>query len=352
MSVTDLAGFAGDEGRRRPAGAGEGALGDRARQPRARVQQIGGRAGGAAPVVAVSDIVPGRMIIAINGPAGAGKSTIARAIAARLGFAFLDTGALYRCAVLAGVRRNAAPEDIVAGTRHRARRAHTARWRGCHRRDPRPRDQRADADGGCPPRAPCGADAEADRAHVPRGLGGGGSRSVRSSCPTPMSRCSSPPLSRRGPGAVLRSTTSMSRGCVAPCSHETGWTASESTDLAAAPDAIEIDTTEMTRTMPWRRCWSFVPVPYTLASAHSRVELVVSRRRDAPGAPYSPSFVARSTVSSALAVGVAFVAVGRSCPPARRPDKTSVSTAERPATQRRGRTAACRVRPHGAHFAH
>ena len=55
------------------------------------------------------------MIIAIDGPAGAGKSTIARVVAARLGFAFLDTGALYRCAVLAGLLRNAAPEDIVAG---------------------------------------------------------------------------------------------------------------------------------------------------------------------------------------------------------------------------------------------
>ena len=55
------------------------------------------------------------MIIAIDGPAGAGKSTIARALAARLGFAFLDTGALYRCAVLAGLRRDAVPEDIVAG---------------------------------------------------------------------------------------------------------------------------------------------------------------------------------------------------------------------------------------------
>lgn len=55
------------------------------------------------------------MIIAIDGPAGAGKSTIARALAARLGFAYLDTGALYRCAVLAGIRRDAPPEDIVAG---------------------------------------------------------------------------------------------------------------------------------------------------------------------------------------------------------------------------------------------
>jgi len=53
------------------------------------------------------------VIIAIDGPAGAGKSTIAREVAARLGFAFLDTGALYRCAVLAGVRRNQPPEEIV-----------------------------------------------------------------------------------------------------------------------------------------------------------------------------------------------------------------------------------------------
>jgi CMP/dCMP kinase len=55
------------------------------------------------------------MIIAIDGPAGAGKSTIARTLAARLGFAFLDTGALYRCAVLAGLLREAVPEEIVAG---------------------------------------------------------------------------------------------------------------------------------------------------------------------------------------------------------------------------------------------
>lgn len=36
------------------------------------------------------------MIIAIDGPAGAGKSTVARALAARLGFRYLDTGAMYR----------------------------------------------------------------------------------------------------------------------------------------------------------------------------------------------------------------------------------------------------------------
>jgi CMP/dCMP kinase len=37
------------------------------------------------------------VVIAIDGPAGAGKSTVARALARRLGFTYLDTGAMYRC---------------------------------------------------------------------------------------------------------------------------------------------------------------------------------------------------------------------------------------------------------------
>lgn len=37
------------------------------------------------------------MVIAIDGPAGAGKSTVARGVAAELGFTFLDSGAMYRC---------------------------------------------------------------------------------------------------------------------------------------------------------------------------------------------------------------------------------------------------------------
>lgn len=40
------------------------------------------------------------MLIAIDGPAGAGKSTVARAVAQRLGFTFLDSGAMYRCVAL------------------------------------------------------------------------------------------------------------------------------------------------------------------------------------------------------------------------------------------------------------
>ena len=44
------------------------------------------------------------MIITIDGPAGAGKSTVAHKLARRLGFQFLDTGAMYRAVALAGLR--------------------------------------------------------------------------------------------------------------------------------------------------------------------------------------------------------------------------------------------------------
>ncbi len=44
------------------------------------------------------------LVIAIDGPAGAGKSSVARKLADELGFAFLDTGALYRCVTLAVLR--------------------------------------------------------------------------------------------------------------------------------------------------------------------------------------------------------------------------------------------------------
>src|SRR5687767_12668345 len=51
------------------------------------------------------------MVIAIDGPAGAGKSTIARRLAERLGFAFLDTGAMYRAVALAALRRGLGTGD-------------------------------------------------------------------------------------------------------------------------------------------------------------------------------------------------------------------------------------------------
>jgi cytidylate kinase len=45
------------------------------------------------------------MIVTIDGPAGAGKSSAARALARRLGFRFLDTGAMYRAVAFAAIRR-------------------------------------------------------------------------------------------------------------------------------------------------------------------------------------------------------------------------------------------------------
>ncbi|HET6571471.1 MAG TPA: (d)CMP kinase [Solirubrobacterales bacterium] len=54
------------------------------------------------------------MVIAIDGPAGAGKSTVARAVAAALGFTYLDSGAMYRCVALAATRRGDDLGDAAA----------------------------------------------------------------------------------------------------------------------------------------------------------------------------------------------------------------------------------------------
>ena len=45
------------------------------------------------------------MVITIDGPAGAGKSTVARALAERLGFRYLDTGAMYRALTWLAMQR-------------------------------------------------------------------------------------------------------------------------------------------------------------------------------------------------------------------------------------------------------
>jgi cytidylate kinase len=52
--------------------------------------------------------------IAIDGPAGAGKSTIGALVAERLGYLFLDTGAMYRAVALAAQRRGIDPDDAKA----------------------------------------------------------------------------------------------------------------------------------------------------------------------------------------------------------------------------------------------
>jgi cytidylate kinase len=57
------------------------------------------------------------MVVAIDGPAGAGKSTVAKAVAAGLGFTYLDSGAMYRCVALASLRQGAPPAAIAGAVR-------------------------------------------------------------------------------------------------------------------------------------------------------------------------------------------------------------------------------------------
>jgi cytidylate kinase len=57
-----------------------------------------------------------KLIVAIDGPSGAGKGTVARAVAARLGYRHIDTGALYRAVALKARRQGVDPGDEVATT--------------------------------------------------------------------------------------------------------------------------------------------------------------------------------------------------------------------------------------------
>jgi CMP/dCMP kinase len=57
------------------------------------------------------------MVIAIDGPAGAGKSTVARAVADRLGFTYLDTGAMYRAVALGAHESGDSPAAVAEHAR-------------------------------------------------------------------------------------------------------------------------------------------------------------------------------------------------------------------------------------------
>lgn len=71
----------------------------------ARVEPVRQNEGMAAPALS---------LIAIDGPSGVGKSTTARRVASRLGWQYLDTGAMYRAAALAVLRTGVALEDRAA----------------------------------------------------------------------------------------------------------------------------------------------------------------------------------------------------------------------------------------------
>ncbi|HVG94788.1 MAG TPA: (d)CMP kinase [Planctomycetota bacterium] len=57
---------------------------------------------------------PAPLVVAIDGPAGSGKSTLAKRLADELGWAFLDTGAMYRAVTLAALERGQSLDDAAA----------------------------------------------------------------------------------------------------------------------------------------------------------------------------------------------------------------------------------------------
>jgi CMP/dCMP kinase len=61
--------------------------------------------------------VADEQVVAIDGPAGSGKSTVAKALAARLGLPYLDTGAMYRAVAFAALRRGVDPDEAETVTR-------------------------------------------------------------------------------------------------------------------------------------------------------------------------------------------------------------------------------------------
>ena len=64
--------------------------------------------------VATGESAPRPLLVAIDGPAGAGKSTVSTAVARRLGLDRLDTGAMYRAVTALALERGVAPDDTAA----------------------------------------------------------------------------------------------------------------------------------------------------------------------------------------------------------------------------------------------
>jgi cytidylate kinase len=53
-----------------------------------------------------------KLIVAIDGPGAAGKSTVAKLLAKKMGYIYIDTGAMYRCLALHAIRNNIEVSDV------------------------------------------------------------------------------------------------------------------------------------------------------------------------------------------------------------------------------------------------
>ena len=124
------------------------------------------------------------MLVAIDGPAGAGKSTVARAVARALGFTYLDSGAMYRAVALSGAR------DPSGAGHPLRRRPRAARRRGRQRRDPHARDLPGGLAARRRSRRARGAARPSSARSSPTATGWPrAATSARSWRPTPSSRC-------------------------------------------------------------------------------------------------------------------------------------------------------------------
>ena len=196
-------------------------------------------------------------VIAIDGPAGSGKSTVAKALAARLGLEYLDTGAMYRSVTFAALRRGIDPAEAEQVGPHRGghrargpRRRRHRRRRRRHDRDPRPGGEPGgEHRGGQPRRARRDGAAAAGVGRPPATAACSRAATSAPWCsPTPSSRCTSPPIPRCGPSAARRrSPTSTTRRSPPTWPGATPSTRAGRSRRSRRPhDAFLLDTTGMT----------------------------------------------------------------------------------------------------------
>ena len=149
------------------------------------------------------------MVSRSTAPPGPGKSTVARAVAERLGFTYLDTGAMYRCVALAALRRDVPAGISVALADRRSRLGERVLLDGedVTDADPHARGLRGRLAGGGRPGGARGDGRPAAAAARPTATGSRrDATSAPSSRPRPRSRCSSPPRPASARAAAPRSS--------------------------------------------------------------------------------------------------------------------------------------------------